>query len=46
MSMEKSVLRWGGLSGVLAGIMSILFIVVLVVFVPPVPAKLEGVVMR
>ena len=46
MSKEKSVLRWGGLAGILGGIMSILFIAILVVFVPPVPANLEEVVNR
>lgn len=46
MSKEKSVLRWGGLAGILGGIMSILFIAILVGFVPPVPANLEEVVNR
>jgi len=43
---EKSVLRWGGLAGVLGGILFILVMVFVVVFVPPDPADLAGFVTR
>lgn len=43
---EKSVLRWGGLAGMLGGIMFIFTIVILLGFVPAAPATAEGVVMR
>ena len=46
MEEEKSVLRWGGLAGVLAGILYILGFVILIVFVGPPPADPEGLVMR
>jgi len=39
---EKSVLRWGGLAGMLGGILFILVLVVVTVFVPPDPADLAG----
>src|SRR5215216_4976293 len=43
---EKSVLRWGGLAGILGGIIFILVFVVLIAFVGPDPAEPEGEVMR
>jgi len=43
---EKSVLRWGGLSGLLGGILSILVMVFVGVFVPADPADLAGWVAR
>jgi hypothetical protein len=43
---EKSVLRWGGLAGILGGIIFIVVFVVVIVFVGPDPAKPEGEVMR
>ena len=43
---EKSVLRWGGLSGLLGGILFILVMVFVGVFVPPDPADLAGWVTR
>jgi hypothetical protein len=46
MSKEKSVLRWGGLAGILGGIMFIFTIVILVGFVPTAPATPEGLVTR
>jgi len=46
MEQEKSVLRWGGLAGMLGGILFILVFVIVGVFVPPDPADLEGWVMR
>ena len=42
MEQEKSVLRWGGLAGMLGGILFILVLVVVAVFVPPDPADLAG----
>ena len=45
MGEEKSVLRWGGLAGILAGILFILAIVILIAFGPPVTADPEGLVM-
>ncbi len=46
MEEEKSVLRWGGLAGILGVIFFILTIVTLIGFVPPEPADPEGLVMR
>ena len=46
MEQEKSVLRWGGLAGMLGGILFILTWVVAGVFVPPDPADLAGWVTR
>ena len=46
MEQEKSVLRWGGLAGMLGGILFILVMVFVVVFVPPDPADLAGFVTR
>ena len=46
MSDEKSVLRWGGLAGVLGGLLFILVPVTLFGFVPPAPADPAGLVMR
>jgi hypothetical protein len=46
MEQEKSVLRWGGLSGLAGGILSILVMVFVGVFVPPDPADLAGWVTR
>jgi hypothetical protein len=43
---EKSVLRWGGLAGILGGIVFILVFVVVIAFVGPEPVELEGEVMR
>jgi hypothetical protein len=43
---EKSVLRWGGLAGILGGIVFVLVFVVVIVFVGPDPADPEGEVMR
>src|SRR5829696_2512928 len=43
---EKSVLRWGGLAGILGGIVFILVFVVVIAFVGAEPAKPEGLVMR
>ena len=46
MEEEKSVLRWGGLAGILGGIIFILVFVIVIVFVGPDPAEPEGEVMR
>jgi len=46
MEEEKSVLRWGGLAGILGAIFFILTIVTLIGFVGPDPADPEGLVMR
>jgi hypothetical protein len=46
MSEEKSILRWGGLAGVLGGILFILVPVIQFGFVPPAPADPAGLVMR
>ena len=46
MDEEKSVLRWGGLAGILGGIVFILVFVVVIVFVGPEPVEPEGRVMR
>jgi len=46
MEPEKSVLRWGGLAGMLGGIMFILVMVFVIVFVPPDPINLTGFVTR
>jgi hypothetical protein len=43
---ENSVLRWGGLSGMLGGIVFIFTIGILLGFVPAPPATIEGLVMR
>jgi uncharacterized protein DUF4386 len=43
---EKSVLRWGGLAGILGGIIFILVFVVVIAFVGADPAQPEGEVMR
>ena len=43
---EKSVLRWGGLAGILGGIVFILVFVVVIAFVGAEPAEPEGEVMR
>jgi len=43
---EKSVLRWGGLAGILGGIVFILVFVVVIAFVGAEPAQPEGEVMR
>jgi hypothetical protein len=39
---EESVLRWGGLAGILGGIIFILVFVIVIAFVGPDPAKPEG----
>ncbi|MEE9173114.1 MAG: hypothetical protein V3U41_09475 [candidate division NC10 bacterium] len=44
--MDRSVLRWGGLAGILAGIIFILAVVILLAFDPTEPADPEGLVMR
>jgi hypothetical protein len=46
MEEEKSVLRWGGLAGILGGIIFILVFIIVIVFVGPDPAEPEGEVMR
>lgn len=46
LAQEKSVLRWGGLSGMLGVLFLILVWVVVGVFVPPDPADLAGLVTR
>ena len=43
---EKSVLRWGGLAGILGGIIFILVFAVVFVFVGPDPSETRGEVMR
>ena len=43
---EKSVLRWGGLAGILGGIIFILVFAVVIVFVGPDPSETRGEVMR
>lgn len=43
---EKSVLRWGGLAGILGGLVFILVPITLFGFVPPAPADPAGLVMR
>ena len=43
---EKSVLRWGGLAGILGGIIFILVFVIVIAFVGADPAEPEGEVMR
>jgi hypothetical protein len=46
MAQEKSVLQWGGLAGILGGIIFILVFVIVIVFVGADLAELEGWVMR
>jgi Domain of unknown function (DUF4386) len=46
MEEEQSVLRWGGLAGILGGIIFILVFVIVIVFVGPEPAQPEGEVIR
>jgi hypothetical protein len=46
MEQEKSVLRWGGLAGILGGIIFILVFVIVIVFVGEDPAELAGQVER
>jgi hypothetical protein len=46
MEAEKSVLRWGGLAGILGSILFILVFIIVIVFVGPDPAEPEGSVMR
>jgi hypothetical protein len=46
MDEEKSVLRWGGLAGILGGIIFIVVFVVVIVFVGADPAEPEGEVLR
>src|SRR5215207_907641 len=43
---EKSVLRWGGLAGILGGIIFIVVFVIVIAFVGADPAEAEGEVMR
>jgi len=43
---EKSVLRWGGLAGILGSVIFMLVFVIVIVFVGPDPAEPEGSVMR
>src|SRR5918993_5910616 len=42
----KSVLRWGGLAGILGGIIFILVFVIVIAFVGPEPVEPEGELMR
>ena len=46
MEAEKSVLRWGGLAGILGSIIFILVFVIVIAFVGEDPAEPEGAVMR
>src|SRR5215208_2051328 len=46
MDEEESVLRWGGLAGILGGIVFVLVFVVVIAFVGPEPVELEGEIMR
>ena len=46
MEEEKSVLRWGGLAGILGGIIFIVVFIIVIVFVGPEPAEPEGELMR
>src|SRR5215216_6932655 len=46
MEEEKSVLRWGGLAGILGGVLLVAVFVIVGVFVGPDPAEPEGLVMR
>ena len=46
MDEERSVLRWGGLAGILGGIVFILVFVVVIVFAGVEPAEPEGEIMR
>ena len=43
---EKSVLRWGGLAGILGGIVFVLVFVVVIAFVGPDPVSTEGEIRR
>ena len=43
---EKSVLRWGGLAGILGGIIFIIVFVIVIVFVGVDPADPEGLITR
>jgi hypothetical protein len=43
---EKSVLRWGGVAGMLSSILTILFLVILIGFVPAPPSDPEALVAR
>ena len=43
---DRNVLRWGGLAGILGGILSILFIVVLAALIPTAPTDPNAVVAR
>src|SRR5919202_685915 len=43
---EKSVLRWGGLAGILGGIIFIVVFIIVIVFVGADPAQPEGALMR
>lgn len=46
MKQEKSVLRWGGLAGILGGVLLLAVFVIVGVFVGPDPAEPEGLVER
>jgi hypothetical protein len=46
MEQEKSVLRWGGLAGIVGGILLVAVFVIVGVFVGPDPAEPEGLIMR
>src|SRR5918994_1380495 len=46
MDEEQSVLRWGGLAGIVGGILLVAVFVIVGVFVGPDPAEPEGLVMR
>jgi hypothetical protein len=43
---ERGIMRWGGLAGILGGIIFILVFVIVIAFVGPDPAKPEGELMR
>lgn len=46
MEQERSVLRWGGLAGIVGGILLVAVFVIVGVFVGPAPSEAEGLVMR
>src|SRR5918992_2424930 len=46
MDEEQSVLRWGGVAGIVGGILLVAVFVIVGVFVGPDPAEPEGLVMR
>ena len=46
MDEEQSVLRWGGLAGIMGGILLVAVFAIVIVFVGPDPAEPEGLVVR